>query len=56
MAEQSGASTAIYQTPINAALREYADGPRIEETLRRIIREELKEMIPESLPAARGSC
>ena len=33
-----------YQTLINSALREYLDGkaPRIEDTLRRIIREELK--------------
>ena len=33
-----------YQTLINAALREYLDGkaPRFEDTLRRIIREELK--------------
>jgi uncharacterized protein (DUF4415 family) len=43
MAEQSGGVTG-YQTLINAALREYLDGraPRFEETLRRIIREELK--------------
>ena len=43
MAEQSGGATG-YQTLINAALREYLDGraPRFEETLRRIIREELK--------------
>lgn len=33
-----------YQTLINAALREYVDGkaPEFEDTLRRIIREELK--------------
>lgn len=33
-----------YQTLINSALREYIDGnaPKIEETLRRIIREELR--------------
>ncbi len=33
-----------YQTLINVALREYLDGkaPRFEDTLRRIIREELK--------------
>ena len=38
-----GAQTG-YQTLINAALREYLDGkaPRFEDTLRRIIREELK--------------
>ena len=43
MAEASGGSTG-YQTLINAALREYLDGkaPRLEDTLRRIIREELK--------------
>jgi uncharacterized protein (DUF4415 family) len=43
IAEQSGGSVG-YQTLINSALREYLDGkaPRIEDTLRRIIREELK--------------
>ena len=43
MAEQSGGATG-YQTLINAALREYLEGksPRFEDTLRRIIREELK--------------
>lgn len=43
MAEESGGATG-YQTLINAALREYLEGkaPRFEETLRRIIREELK--------------
>jgi uncharacterized protein (DUF4415 family) len=43
MSEQSGGATG-YQTLINAALREYLEGksPRFEETLRRIIREELK--------------
>jgi uncharacterized protein (DUF4415 family) len=43
IAEASGGATG-YQTLINAALREYLDGkaPRFEETLRRIIREELK--------------
>lgn len=43
MAEQSGGG-AGYQTLINAALREYLDGraPKFEDTLRRIIREELK--------------
>jgi uncharacterized protein (DUF4415 family) len=43
MAEESGGATG-YQTLINAALREYLDGraPRFEDTLRRIIREELK--------------
>jgi len=43
IAEASGGGTG-YQTLINAALREYLDGkaPRFEETLRRIIREELK--------------
>ena len=42
MAEESGGITG-YQTPINAALREYLDGkvPKFEDTLRRIIREEL---------------
>ena len=43
MAERTGGATG-YQTLINAALREYLDGkaPKIEDTLRRIIREELK--------------
>ena len=43
MAEHSGGTT-DYQTLINAALREYLEGkvPRFEDTLRRIIREELK--------------
>ncbi|MBI3209718.1 MAG: BrnA antitoxin family protein [Candidatus Solibacter usitatus] len=43
MAEQSDSATG-YQTLINAALREYLEGksPRFEDTLRRIIREELK--------------
>jgi uncharacterized protein (DUF4415 family) len=43
MAEASGGATG-YQTLINAALREYLEGksPRFEDTLRRIIREELK--------------
>jgi uncharacterized protein (DUF4415 family) len=43
MSEQSGGATG-YQTLINAALREYLEGkaPKIEDTLRRIIREELK--------------
>ena len=43
MAEASGGETG-YQTMINAALREYLDGkaPKFEDTLRRIIREELK--------------
>jgi uncharacterized protein (DUF4415 family) len=42
MAEQSGGSIG-YQTLINSALREYLDGkaPKFEETLRRIIREEI---------------
>ena len=42
MAEESGGATG-YQTLINAALREYLDGkaPKFEDTLRRIIREEL---------------
>ena len=43
MAEESG-GTSGYQTLINAALRQYLDGmvPKFEDTLRRIIREELK--------------
>jgi uncharacterized protein (DUF4415 family) len=43
MAEKSGGATG-YQTLINAALREYLEGkaPKIEDALRRIIREELK--------------
>jgi uncharacterized protein (DUF4415 family) len=42
MAERTGGATG-YQTLINAALREYLEGkaPKIEDTLRRIIREEL---------------
>jgi uncharacterized protein (DUF4415 family) len=42
MAEQSGGSVG-YQTLINSALREYLDGkaPKFEDTLRRIIREEI---------------
>jgi uncharacterized protein (DUF4415 family) len=40
LAEQSGSG---YQTLINSALREYLEGkaPKLEDTLRRIIREEL---------------
>ena len=43
LSEASGGATG-YQTLINAALREYLEGkaPRLEDTLRRIIREELK--------------
>jgi uncharacterized protein (DUF4415 family) len=43
LAEASGGGTG-YQTLINAALRQYLEGkaPQFEETLRRIIREELK--------------
>ena len=43
MAEQSGGATG-YQTLINAALRQFLEGkaPKLEDTLRRIIREELK--------------
>ena len=46
MAERSGGATG-YQTLINAALREYLEGksPRFEDTLRRIIREELKPSV-----------
>lgn len=42
LAEQTGGSVG-YQTLINSALREYLDGkaPKFEDTLRRIIREEL---------------
>ena len=42
MADASGGK-AGYQTLINAALREYVEGkaPKIEDTLRRILREEL---------------
>lgn len=42
-ADKSGGAIG-YQTLINAALREYVEGkaPKFEETLRRIIREELK--------------
>jgi uncharacterized protein (DUF4415 family) len=41
-AEVSGGAVG-YQTLINAALREYIDGkaPKLEETLRRVIREEM---------------
>jgi hypothetical protein len=43
MAVETGGATG-YQTLINGALREYLEGkvPKFEETLRRIIREELK--------------
>jgi uncharacterized protein (DUF4415 family) len=43
LAEQSGGTTG-YQTLINRALKEYLEGKalRFEDTLRRIIREELK--------------
>lgn len=43
LAEQTGGTTG-YQTLINSALREYLEGksPKFEDTLRRIIREELK--------------
>lgn len=42
LADRSGGSMG-YQTLINSALREYLDGkfPKFEETLRRIIREEI---------------
>jgi uncharacterized protein (DUF4415 family) len=42
MADASGGKTG-YQTLINAALREYLEGkaPRIEDALRRIVREEI---------------
>lgn len=42
MADATG-GTAGYQTLINAALREYVEGkaPKFEDTLRRVIREEL---------------
>lgn len=42
MADASGGKTG-YQTLINAALREYLEGkaPKIEDALRRIVREEL---------------
>ena len=42
LADASGGKTG-YQTLINAALREYVEGraPKIEDTLRRILREEL---------------
>jgi uncharacterized protein (DUF4415 family) len=42
MADATGGETG-YQTLINSALREYLDGkaPKIEATLRRIVREEL---------------
>jgi uncharacterized protein (DUF4415 family) len=42
IADASGGKTG-YQTLINAALREYVEGksPKMEDTLRRIIREEL---------------
>jgi len=43
LADRSG-GTVGYQTLINSALREYVEGktPKWEETLRRIIREEMK--------------
>ena len=42
-AEQSGGSTG-YQTLINNALRQHVEGtaPRLEDTLRRILREEMR--------------
>jgi uncharacterized protein (DUF4415 family) len=42
-AERSGSSTG-YQTLINDALRQYVEGkaPKLEDTLRRILREEIK--------------
>jgi uncharacterized protein (DUF4415 family) len=42
-AERSGGSTG-YQTLINDALRQYVEGkaPKLEDTLRRILREEIK--------------
>ncbi len=42
-AEESGGATG-YQTLINEALRQHVDGksPKIEETLRRIVREEIR--------------
>ncbi len=42
-ADKLGGSTG-YQTLINSALREYVDGkaPKLEDTLRRIVREELQ--------------
>jgi uncharacterized protein (DUF4415 family) len=45
IAEKSGGATG-YQSLINSALREYLDGksPKFEDTLRRIIREELKKI------------
>jgi uncharacterized protein (DUF4415 family) len=45
MAEKTGGATG-YQSLINGALREYLDGrsPKFEDTLRRIIREELKNL------------
>ena len=41
---QAEAAGTGYQTLINSALREYLDGkaPKLEDTLRRIIREEIK--------------
>jgi uncharacterized protein (DUF4415 family) len=44
IADQSGGSVG-YQTLINSALREYMDGkaPKFEDTLRRILREELQK-------------
>jgi uncharacterized protein (DUF4415 family) len=47
LAEASGGSTG-YQTLINSALREYLDGkaPKFEDTLRRIIREEIHTRVP----------
>jgi uncharacterized protein (DUF4415 family) len=46
LADASGGKTG-YQTLINAALRQYVDGktPKIEDTLRRVIREELAAKI-----------
>jgi uncharacterized protein (DUF4415 family) len=46
MTEEAGGATG-YQTLINPALREYLDGkaPKFEDTLRRIIREELQSRV-----------
>ena len=52
-ADKSG-GTMGYQTLINDALRQFVEGkvPKIEETLRRIVREETKAVVREEIKAA----
>ena len=52
-ADKSGGAMG-YQTLINDALRQFVEGkaPKIEETLRRIVREETKAVVREEIKAA----